>query len=76
MITNKKKRVLSLFTGAGGLDLGFHECGFEIILASDHWKHSELTFKENFPNTPFLCEDIQKLSSKKYLKQHITLNQK
>lgn len=68
MITNKKKRVLSLFTGAGGLDLGFHECGFEIILASDHWKHSELTFKENFPNTPFLCEDIQKLSSKRILK--------
>ncbi|QGY00183.1 DNA cytosine methyltransferase [Roseovarius faecimaris] len=26
-----KPKVLSLFSGAGGLDIGFHDCGFEIV---------------------------------------------
>lgn len=32
---DKKYRVLSLFSGAGGLDLGFEKAGFEIIFATD-----------------------------------------
>jgi len=30
-------KVLSLFTGAGGFDIGFKAKGFKIILASDIW---------------------------------------
>ena len=29
----EKVKVLSLFSGAGGLDIGFHDCGFEIVEA-------------------------------------------
>ena len=29
--TNKKPTVLSLFSGAGGMDLGFIKAGFKII---------------------------------------------
>lgn len=31
MKIEKKIRTLSLFTGAGGLDIGFHQAGFEIV---------------------------------------------
>ena len=65
----KKYNVLSLFTGAGGLDIGFEEVGFKIVLASDIWSESEKTFKHNFPETPFLCEDIKTITAKKILKK-------
>jgi len=57
-----KYTVLSLFSGAGGLDLGFHEQGYKILCASDNWVESKDTFKLNFPNIPFICEDVRKLS--------------
>ena len=65
----KKYNVLSLFTGAGGLDIGFEEVGFKIVLASDIWSESEKTFKHNFPETPFLCEDIKTITARKILKK-------
>jgi len=65
----KKIKVLSLFTGAGGFDIGFHEAGYEIILASDIWKESQDTFKLNYPEIPFIQEDIRTLTSKKILKE-------
>src|SRR3989344_4639545 len=48
---NLKKRVYriaSLFSGSGGMDLGFKDAGFEIIWANDvnHWSCE--TFKKNF----------------------------
>ncbi len=63
----KKYTVYSLFTGAGGFDIGFEEAGFEIIGASDIWKESEKTMKLNFPNVPFICKDIRLLTSKEIL---------
>ena len=40
---SKKLKVYGLFTGGGGLDIGFEEAGFEIIGSSDIWKESENT---------------------------------
>jgi DNA (cytosine-5)-methyltransferase 1 len=62
-----KYKVYSLFTGAGGFDIGFEEAGFEIIGASDIWKESEKTMKLNYPNIPFICKDIRLLTSNEIL---------
>ncbi len=44
-------KIVSLFTGAWGLDLGFHQAGFDIIWANEFDKSIWKTFKHNFPNT-------------------------
>lgn len=55
---SEKLKVLGLFSGAGGLDMGFKEAGFEIIGSSDIWNESQKTMELNFPKIPFLCKDI------------------
>lgn len=47
----KKHRVVSLFAGSGGLDLGFHQAGFDIIWANDYDHWSCETLKKNFHHT-------------------------
>lgn len=43
-------RVVSLFSGAGGLDLGFKKAGFDIIWANEYDKDIWETYERNFPN--------------------------
>jgi DNA (cytosine-5)-methyltransferase 1 len=43
-------KIVSLFSGAGGLDLGFHQAGFETIFANEYDKTIWDTFEHNFPN--------------------------
>ncbi|WP_298305609.1 DNA cytosine methyltransferase [Flavobacterium sp.] len=63
----KKFTVYSLFTGAGGFDIGFEEAGFEIIGASDIWEESKKTMEINYPKVPFICKDIRELTAKEIL---------
>lgn len=44
-------RIVSLFSGAGGLDIGFKNAGFEVIWANEFDKVIWDTFEKNFPNT-------------------------
>jgi DNA (cytosine-5)-methyltransferase 1 len=43
--------IASLFTGAGGLDLGFKKAGFDIVWANEKDRTIWETFEYNFPNT-------------------------
>jgi len=43
--------IISLFAGAGGLDLGFKKAGFQTIWANEYDKEIWETYQKNFPNT-------------------------
>src|SRR5690554_4706524 len=57
-----KYRVVSLFSGAGGMDLGFINKGFEMVWANDFLKEAVETYKKNIGNH-IVFGDIQKISS-------------
>ncbi len=44
---NKKYKIASLFSGCGGLDLGFIQNGFEVVWANDFFKEAVETYKNN-----------------------------
>jgi DNA (cytosine-5)-methyltransferase 1 len=46
--SGKKARVLDLFSGCGGLSLGFHKAGFDIVGAVEFDRHAAKTHAENF----------------------------
>lgn len=60
---NKKKfRVISLFSGAGGMDLGFINAGFEIVWANDFFKEAVESYKKNVDDR-IVYGDITKIDS-------------
>ena len=55
--------IISLFSGAGGLDLGFKKAGFKTIWANEYDKEIWETFENNFPNTILDRRSISKIPS-------------
>lgn len=53
-------KVVSLFSGAGGLDLGFKLAGHEIIWANDLYTDAVETYRQNIGDH-VVCEDISKI---------------
>ena len=52
--------VISLFTGAGGLDLGFEKAGFKIAMANEFDKTIWATYEKNH-KTPLIHGDIRNI---------------
>ena len=50
-------KVLSLFSGAGGLDLGFRNAGFNICYSVENDKSTFQTYNYNFPKTKHLNKE-------------------
>ena len=55
--------IVSLFAGCGGLDLGFHQAGFNIVWANEYDKSIWDTYEFNNPDTPLDRRDIRTIES-------------
>lgn len=56
----KSLRLISLFCGAGGLDIGFKQAGFKTAIAFDHNPSAVASFNENHPGKVAQLVDIEK----------------
>lgn len=54
--------IISLFSGAGGLDLGFHKAGFKTAVANEYDSKICPTFRRNFPDVCLIEGDIRHIN--------------
>lgn len=53
-------QLISVFSGAGGMDQGFHQAGFRTIFSADNSEIAVNTFNYNFPGEASYCVDLGK----------------
>ena len=53
---------IDLFAGAGGLSIALRDTGYDLLLANEIDPVFAKTHKFNFPNTPIIVKDINRLS--------------
>ena len=58
----RKYKVISLFSGAGGMDIGFINAGFDIVWANDFFKEAVESYKKNIGDH-IILGDITKIKS-------------
>ena len=63
---NNNLNVIDLFSGCGGMSLGFKWAGFNSILATDIDENAIKTFSHNFPNVPTLNGDLREIKKNKF----------
>lgn len=62
MAEKKQYTFIDLFSGCGGMSLGFEMSGFKGLLAIDNWKDALVTYEYNRKNARTLCADLSCLS--------------
>ena len=53
----RRYKTIDLFSGCGGMSLGFQNAGFEILAAYDNWKPAVDVYELNFEH-PIYSEDL------------------
>ncbi len=69
MAVENSPTVISLFTGAMGLDLGFEMEGFDIRMALDNNKDAIATIKKNRPTIPIIGDSIFNIRTSEILEE-------
>ncbi|WP_010651625.1 DNA cytosine methyltransferase [Oceanobacillus massiliensis] len=54
--------VLSVFSGGGGIDIGFKKAGYEICFSTDFWKPACDTLEHNKVGKMVVCDDIRNIN--------------
>ena len=58
---------MDLFSGAGGMSLGFEQAGFDIVLAVDRDPYHVAVHKRNFPYGAVICGSVADLTGERIL---------
>jgi len=56
MLENRKKKVVGLFSGIGGLELGFHSAGFQSTMLCEIDKSAQHVLRARFPEAEILSD--------------------
>ena len=71
--TVKQYTVGGLFSGVGGIELGFQQAGFQILWANEIDKNSCITYRKNF-NHQLFEGDTNNLDGKNYMNRVFLLH--
>jgi len=55
-------KVVSIYSGAGGIDLGFHNAGFLNVFSTDYWRSACKSLEENNISQEVVCDDIRNIN--------------
>ena len=59
-------KILSLFSGCGGLDLGFERAGYKVVAANEFDRTIIPTYSANHRDTELIAGDIRSIASAKF----------
>ncbi len=62
-MAKRKLKFIDLFTGIGGIRLGFEKAGAECVWSNDYDKFCGITYGKNFGNEDLFIGDIREVSS-------------
>lgn len=60
-MSDKGLTAVSLFSGAGGMDVGFERAGIKVLMANEIDKMASSTFIKNHPDTEMIVDDINNI---------------
>ncbi len=64
LVGNYKPKIISLFSGCGGLDLTFHKAGYEVVWENDFNESAVATFVTNISKN-VKCRSIENIDIRK-----------
>ena len=70
VIDNSSKElftVISTFAGGGGSSTGYRLAGGNILCVNEFVEQARITYKENYPDTIIMPDDIKQLTGKDFL---------